>query len=125
MARALKVLFDPTACPAASSPGPCLGKLLDMLNRPELSPIWQAEETIGWVYQFFNEPEKAEDSSTLQRQAEAPLPGYPAATQLFTPNWIVRFLVQNTWAGCGCRCTRTRGCWDGGAGLPGAFRRSR
>ena len=98
VARELRVLFDPDSLPSRLFPRPrALTRLIEMLNRPELAPLWRADETIGWLYQFFNEREKAEvfdrlynTKQKLRRQ------DIPAATQLFTPNWIVRFLVQNT-----------------------------
>src|SRR5262249_31375733 len=49
-----------------------------------------------WVYQFFNENEKAEVFAALKNKKKIRRQDIPAATQLFTPNWIVRFLVQNT-----------------------------
>jgi hypothetical protein len=68
-----------------------------MLNRPDLAEVWQADETIGWVYQFFNEQEKADVFERLyQQKQKIRRQDIPAATQLFTPHWIVRFLVQNT-----------------------------
>lgn len=98
VARELRVLFDPDSLPSRLFPRPrALNKLIGMLNRPELAPLWQADETIGWLYQFFNEREKAEVFDRLYNaKQKLRRQDIPAATQLFTPNWIVRFLVQNT-----------------------------
>jgi len=98
VARELRVLFDPDSLPSRLFPRPrALGRLIEMLNRPELAPLWRADETIGWLYQFFNEREKAEVFDRLYNaKQKLRRQDIPAATQLFTPNWIVRFLVQNT-----------------------------
>ncbi len=98
VARELRVLFDPDSLPSRLFPRPrALNKLIGMLNRPELALLWQADETIGWLYQFFNEREKAEVFDRLYNaKQKLRRQDIPAATQLFTPNWIVRFLVQNT-----------------------------
>ena len=98
VAQELRVLFDPDVLPSRLFPRPrALQLLLEMLNRPALADAWRADETIGWIYQFFNEQEKAEVFERLYRQKQKiRRQDIPAATQLFTPYWIVRFLVQNT-----------------------------
>jgi len=98
VAQEVRVLFDPDALPSRLFPRPrALNALLDMLNRLELANAWEADETIGWIYQFFNEREKAEVFERLYKQKQKlRAQDIPAATQLFTPHWIVRFLVHNT-----------------------------
>jgi len=98
IAQEVQVLFDPDTLPSRLFPRPrALHSLLEMLNRAQLADAWQADETIGWIYQFFNEREKAEVFERLYRQKQKlRAQDIPAATQLFTPHWIVRFLVQNT-----------------------------
>ena len=98
VAQEVRVLFDPDALPSRLFPRPrALNALLDMLNQLALADAWEADETIGWIYQFFNEREKAEVFERLYKQKQKlRSQDIPAATQLFTPNWIVRFLVQNT-----------------------------
>lgn len=98
VAAEVRVLFHPETLPSCLFPRPlALHKLLAMLNRPDLAEAWQADETIGWIYQFFNEQEKADVFERLYKQKQKiRRQDMPAATQLFTPHWIVRFLVQNT-----------------------------
>lgn len=98
VAREVRVLFDPDTLPSRLFPRPrALHELLARLNQPELAPAWQADDTIGWLYQFFNEQEKGEVFERLYRQKQKiRRQDIAAATQLFTPRWIVRFLVQNT-----------------------------
>lgn len=52
---------------------------------------WQEVEIIGWLYQFYISDKKDEVIGKVVASEDI-----PAATQLFTPNWIVKYLVQNT-----------------------------
>ncbi len=52
---------------------------------------WQEVEIIGWLYQFYISEKKDEVIGKVVKSEDI-----PAATQLFTPNWIVKYLVQNT-----------------------------
>ena len=67
----------------------------DSLIRKLVSEIdeedWQAVEIIGWLYQFYISEKKDEVIGKVVASEDI-----PAATQLFTPNWIVKYLVQNT-----------------------------
>jgi hypothetical protein len=52
---------------------------------------WQQVEILGWLYQFYISEKKAEVIGKVVKSEDI-----PAATQLFTPNWIVKYLVQNS-----------------------------
>jgi SAM-dependent methyltransferase len=52
---------------------------------------WKEVEVIGWLYQFYISERKAEVIGKVVASEDI-----PAATQLFTPNWIVKYLVQNS-----------------------------
>ena len=52
---------------------------------------WQQVEVIGWLYQFYISEKKDEVIGKVVKSEDI-----PAATQLFTPNWIVQYLVQNS-----------------------------
>jgi type II restriction/modification system DNA methylase subunit YeeA len=52
---------------------------------------WQNVEIIGWLYQFYIAEKKDEVMGKVVKSEDI-----PAATQLFTPNWIVKYLVQNS-----------------------------
>lgn len=54
---------------------------------------WENVESLGWMYQFYNSEVK--DAFFKSKAKETPDTIGPA-TQLFTPNWIVRYLVQNS-----------------------------
>lgn len=98
IAREVRVLFDPDNLASRLFPRHAtLMAVLDLLNNEGLSAAWNSTETIGWVYQFFNEKEKADVFDRLfNKKLKVRREDIPAATQLFTPRWIVRFLVENT-----------------------------
>lgn len=52
---------------------------------------WQQVEVIGWLYQFYISEKKDQVMGKVVKSEDI-----PAATQLFTPNWIVKYLVQNS-----------------------------
>jgi type II restriction/modification system DNA methylase subunit YeeA len=52
---------------------------------------WQEVEIIGWLYQFYISEKKDQVIGKVVASEDI-----PAATQLFTPNWIVKYLVQNS-----------------------------
>jgi len=54
---------------------------------------WQEVEILGWLYQFYISERKAE---VMARKSAVPTEDIPAVTQLFTPHWIVRYLVENS-----------------------------
>ena len=53
-------------------------------------------EAIGWLYQFYIAEKKDEVFAALKRNVKITPDNIPAATQLFTPHWIVRYLVENS-----------------------------
>lgn len=53
-------------------------------------------EIIGWLYQYYISERKNEVMDGFKKNRRAGANEIPAATQLFTPDWIVRYLVQNT-----------------------------
>lgn len=53
-------------------------------------------EIIGWLYQYYISERKTEVMDGFKKNHKAGADEIPAATQLFTPDWIVRYLVQNT-----------------------------
>lgn len=53
-------------------------------------------EVIGWLYQFYISEKKDEVFAGLKSNKKITPENIPAATQLFTPNWIVRYLVENS-----------------------------
>jgi type II restriction/modification system DNA methylase subunit YeeA len=53
-------------------------------------------EIIGWLYQFYNSEKKDEVFAALKKNVKINKENIPAATQLFTPKWIVKYMVENS-----------------------------
>ena len=53
-------------------------------------------QIIGWLYQYYNAEPKDEVFANLKRNIKISKRDIPAATQLFTPDWIVRYMVENS-----------------------------
>lgn len=58
--------------------------------------VCQDVEVIGWLYQFYISERKDEVFAGFKKKKKAGAAEIPAATQLFTPDWIVRYLVENS-----------------------------
>jgi len=72
-----------------------LQDLLALLNSDGLSEVWGEDETIGWVYQYFNsddERRKMRDESAAPRNSRE----LAVRNQFFTPRYVVQFLTDNT-----------------------------
>lgn len=72
-----------------------LNALLDLLNYHEIEPLWALDETIGWIYQYFN---SQEERKAMRKASQAPRNSRELAVrnQFFTPRYVVEFLVDNT-----------------------------
>ena len=58
---------------------------------------WQdAVQIIGWMYQYYNSELKDDTFALLKKNIKITKERIPAATQLFTPDWIVRYMVENS-----------------------------
>lgn len=92
----LKVLLDRRDPMAPLWPRPnALDALLEVLNDKQLDELWSEDETIGWVYQYFNdegERKAMRDASQAPRNSRE----LAVRNQFFTPRYVVQFLVDNT-----------------------------
>jgi Eco57I restriction-modification methylase len=72
-----------------------LDDVLARLNDPDLASIWDEDETIGWIYQYFT-PRELRDEA--RKASQAPRNSYELAfrNQFYTPRYVVEFLVDNT-----------------------------
>ncbi len=61
----------------------------------EGKPVGQVE-IIGWLYQYYNTEPKNETFALLKKNVKITKERIPSATQLFTPDWIVRYMVENS-----------------------------
>lgn len=66
-------------------------------TREAMTPgVCEDVEVIGWLYQFYISEKKDEVFAGLKKKKKITPENIPAATQLFTPHWIVRYLVENS-----------------------------
>ena len=96
LAQELPALFDRYAANGLLFPREtALRALLDELNHFEIEPLWAADETIGWIYQYFN---SKEERKAMRDSGQAPRNSRELAVrnQFFTPRYVVEFLVDNT-----------------------------
>ncbi|MHB8126439.1 MAG: BREX-1 system adenine-specific DNA-methyltransferase PglX [Desulfitobacteriaceae bacterium] len=57
---------------------------------------WKEVEIIGWLYQYYISEKKDEVFADLKKNKKITKENIPAATQLFTPKWIVQYMVENS-----------------------------
>ncbi|ELE1907201.1 BREX-1 system adenine-specific DNA-methyltransferase PglX [Vibrio vulnificus] len=92
----LSVLFDRFSAQGRLFPSsPVLLELLALVNDEEVAPLWNEDETIGWIYQYFNsvaERKKMRDASQAPRNSRE----LAVRNQFFTPRYVVEFLTDNT-----------------------------
>lgn len=74
------------------------GDFVDMINNTPFitDDDYKHSELIGWLYQFYISEKKDEVFASFKDGKKAAAEDIPAATQIFTPNWIVKYMVQNT-----------------------------
>lgn len=92
----VKVLFDRRDAVSILWPKrQTFDELLALLNAPELGKIWGEDETIGWIYQFFN---SGDERRKMRDESQAPRNSRELAVrnQFFTPRYVVEFLTDNT-----------------------------
>lgn len=74
------------------SPASILAHLRDVMTEDACKDV----EIIGWLYQFYISEKKDQVFAGLKKNVKITAENIPAATQLFTPHWIVRYLVENS-----------------------------
>jgi hypothetical protein len=92
----LAVLFDRFSPQGRLFPrDTVLTELLGLINDPEINHLWAEDETIGWIYQYFN---SKEERKAMRDASQAPRNSRELAVrnQFFTPRYVVEFLTDNT-----------------------------
>ena len=75
------------------SEGSVIRDMVDMIDESD----WKEEvEIIGWLYQYYISEKKDEVFEGLRKRKKITKENIPAATQLFTPKWIVQYMVENS-----------------------------
>lgn len=73
--------------------GSVLQQMIELIPEED----WKdAVQIIGWLYQYYNAEKKDEVFAALKKNVKITKENIPAATQLFTPDWIVRYMVENS-----------------------------
>lgn len=74
---------------------PVLLQLLGLINETDIAALWSEDETIGWVFQYFN---SKEERKRMRDESQAPRDSRELAVrnQFFTPRYVVEFLVDNS-----------------------------
>ena len=75
-----------------------------------------AVQIIGWLYQYYNAEKKDEVFAALKKNVKITKENIPAATQLFTPDWIVRYMVENSLGRIFIDKKKSEGIFDDGRG---------
>lgn len=92
----LAVLFDRHSAHGLLFPREsALLELLEQINHHEIEHLWAEDETIGWIYQFWN---GRDEIDTMRAASRAPRSSREMAVrnQFFTPRYVVEFLTDNT-----------------------------
>jgi hypothetical protein len=92
----IKVLFDRREPASLLWPRrQTMLELIEILSRSELEGVWDQDETVGWVYQYFN---SQEERRAMREASAAPRNSRELAVrnQFFTPRYVVEFLTDNT-----------------------------
>jgi hypothetical protein len=92
----LPVLFDRFSPQGRLFPREtALNGLIKHINDPEINQLWAEDETIGWIYQYFN---SKEERKAMRDASQAPRNSRELAVrnQFFTPRYVVEFLTDNT-----------------------------
>ena len=74
-----------------------LRKLVDEVSEESFDVEKEGQiEVIGWLYQYYNEEKKKEVDQKTKKGKKVEQDDIPAKTQLFTPKWIVKYMVENS-----------------------------
>jgi hypothetical protein len=87
-------------------PPATLREVVQRLDDPGLAPAWTDDTTLGWVYQYWNDPEREALDAKLNDGGKIEPHEIASKTQMFTERYMVEWLLQNslglTWL-CMCR----------------------
>jgi len=95
-------------------PGNVLERMVDDIPTED----WEdAVQIIGWMYQYYNVELKDDTFAKLKKNIKISKERIPAATQLFTPDWIVRYMVENSLGRIYIDKRKNEGVYSDGRGL--------
>lgn len=97
MALDLPALFGPVGVSALFPvPVPTLRAVLELVNDPALNDAWGDDTTLGWVYQFWNDPERERLDEKIASGGKIEPHELGPKTQMFTERYMVEWLLHNT-----------------------------
>jgi hypothetical protein len=100
-------------------PAATLREVVEALDDPELTSAWTDDTTLGWVYQYWNDPDREALDAKIAGGGKIEPHEIASKTQMFTERYIVEWLVQNslgmTWL---CMCQKQGWRADAEAVLP-------
>ena len=77
-------------------PAATLREVVTQLDDAALASAWTDDTTLGWVYQYWNDPERSEIDAHLDAQNKLGAADLAAKTQVFTERYMVEWLLQHT-----------------------------
>jgi hypothetical protein len=97
LALDLPALFGPVGVSGLfPAPVPTLRAVLEVLNDPALASAWGDDTTLGWVYQFWNDPERERLDEKIAGGGKIEPHELGPKTQMFTERYMVEWLLHNT-----------------------------
>lgn len=94
------------------------GNVLERMVNDIPTEDWEdAVQIIGWMYQYYNVELKDDTFAKLKKNIKISKERIPAATQLFTPDWIVRYMVENSLGRIYIDKRKNEGVYADGRGL--------
>ena len=110
LSHVLGILFDRSLPTSLLFPTqPCLQEVLALLNDGQLESVWEEDETIGWIYQYFTPGELRDQARKASGAAQQLWMAF--RNQFYTPHYVVRFLTDNTLGGWVGDARRRHGWW--------------
>ncbi|WP_437491948.1 BREX-6 system adenine-specific DNA-methyltransferase PglX [Sorangium sp. So ce1014] len=106
-------LFGPVGLtPLFPVPAAVLREVIDALNDPTLASAWGDDTTLGWVYQYWNDPEREQLDAKIAGGGKIEPHEIASKTQMFTERYMVEWLLQNslglTWLAI---CRKPENAW--------------
>jgi len=77
-------------------PAATLREVVEALNEPALDSAWSDDTTLGWIYQFWNDPEREALDAKVKNRGKIEAHEVASKTQLFSERYMVDWLLQNT-----------------------------
>jgi hypothetical protein len=97
LAHELPGLYGPVRMTAlVPVPAATLRAVIEALNDPELATVWTDDTALGWIYQYWNDPERERLDAKLAAAKKLENHEIASKTQMFTERYMVEWLLQNT-----------------------------